>query len=77
MDELEKAINLLEDKNLVWSEDFDTIRLELTQLMRKAADVQYHKLEAELDALAKSVSNEGSNNARRTRTTKKDSSVQS
>jgi hypothetical protein len=77
MDELEKAIQLLEDKNLVWSEDFDTIRLELTQLMRKAADVQYHKLEAELDALAKSVSNEGSNNARRTRTTKKDSSVQS
>jgi hypothetical protein len=77
MDELEKAIKLLEDKNLVWSEDFDTIRLELTQLMRKAADVQYHKLEAELDALAKSVSNEGSNNARRTRTTKKDSSVQS
>jgi hypothetical protein len=77
MDELEKAMNLLEDKNLVWSEDFDTIRLELTQLMRKAADVQYHKLEAELDALAKSVSNEGSNNARRTRTTKKDSSVQS
>ena len=77
MDELEKAIKLLEDKNLVWSQDFDTIRLELTQLMRKAADVEYHKLEAELDALAKSVSNEGSNNARRTRTTKKDSSVQS
>jgi len=77
VDELEKAIKLLEDKNLVWSQDFDTIRLELTQLMRKAADVEYHKLEAELDALAKSVSNEGSNNARRTRTTKKDSSVQS
>ena len=77
MDELEKAIKLLEDKNLVWSEDFDTIRLELTQLMRKAADVEYHKLEAELDALAKAVNNEGSNNARRTRTTKKDSSLQS
>jgi hypothetical protein len=77
MDELEKAIKLIEDKNLVWSEDFDSIRLELTQLMRKAADVEYHKLEAELDALAKSVNNEGSNNARRTRTTKKDSSVQS
>jgi hypothetical protein len=77
MDELEKAIKLIEDKNLVWSEDFDTIRLELTQLMRKAADVEYHKLEAELDALAKAVNNEGSNNARRTRTTKKDSSLQS
>ena len=77
MDELEKAIKLIEDKNLVWSEDFDTIRLELTQLMRKAADIEYHKLEAELDALAKAVNNEGSNNARRTRTTKKDSSLQS
>ena len=69
MDELEKAVKLLEDKNLVWSEDFDTIRLELTQLMRKAADVQYHKLEAELDALARQVTNEGSNNVRRTTTT--------
>jgi hypothetical protein len=77
MDELEKAIKLIEDKNLVCSEDFDSIRLELTQLMRKAADVEYHKLEAELDALAKAVNNEGSNNARRTRTTKKDSSLQS
>jgi len=77
MDELEKAIKLIEDKNLVWSQDFDSIRLELTQLMRKAADVEYHKLEAELDALAKAVNNEGSNNARRTRTTKKDSSLQS
>jgi len=68
MDELEKAIKLLEDKNLVWSEDFDTIRLELTQLMRKATDVEYHKLEAELDALGKTVNNEGSNNARGTHT---------
>jgi hypothetical protein len=31
--------------------------------MRKAADVEYHRLEAELDALAKQVSNEGNNNA--------------
>lgn len=68
MDELEKAIKLLEDKNLVWSQDFDTIRLELAGLMRKAADEQYAKLEAELDALAKSISNEGSNNARGTHT---------
>ena len=76
MDELEKAIKLLEDKNLVWSKDFDTIRLELTQLMRKAADVEYHKLEAELDALAKQVMNEGNNNAWRTNTTKQTSSLQ-
>jgi hypothetical protein len=68
MDELEKAIKLIEDKNLVWSEDFDTIRLELTQLMRKAADIEYHRLEAELDALAKAVNDEGSNNARGTHT---------
>jgi hypothetical protein len=68
VDELEKAIKLIEDKNLVWSEDFDTIRLELTQLMRKAADIEYHRLEAELDALAKAVNDEGSNNARGTHT---------
>jgi hypothetical protein len=69
MGELEKAIKLLEDKNLVWSQDFDTIRLELTQLMRKAADVEYHRLEAELDALARQLSNEGKNNARGITTT--------
>jgi hypothetical protein len=69
MNEIHKAIKLLEDENLVWSGDFDTIRLELTELLRKAADVEYHRLEAELDALAKQVSNEGSNNARGTTTT--------
>jgi hypothetical protein len=69
MDELEKAIKLLEDENLVWSGDFDTIRLELTQLLRKAADVEYHRLEAELDALARQLSNEGKNNARGITTT--------
>jgi hypothetical protein len=37
--------------------------------MRKAADVEYHKLEAELDALAKSVNNEGNNDVRGTTTT--------
>lgn len=69
MHELEKALKLLEDKNLVWSQDFDTIRLELTQLLRKAAEVEYHKLEAELDALAQSLVNEGSKNVRGTQTT--------
>jgi len=63
MDELEKALKLLEDKNLVWSQDFDTIRLELSQLMRKAAEVRYRELEAELDSLANSITNEGKNNA--------------
>ena len=72
MNELAKAVKLLEDKNLVWSEDFDTIRLELTQLLRKAADVQYYELEAELDRLAQSLMNEGSNNARRNGTTSKE-----
>lgn len=69
MDELGKAVKLLEDDNLVWSGDFDTIRLELSKLMRKAADVQYHELEAELDSLAKQITNEGGNNARGTNTT--------
>ena len=72
MNELAKAVKLLEDKNLVWSEDFDTIRLELTQLLRKAADVQYYELEAELDRLAQSLMNEGSNNARGNDTTSKE-----
>ena len=63
MDELEKAIKLLEDKNLVWSEDFDTIRLELSQLMRKAAKVRYRELEVELESLVKVITNEGKNNA--------------
>jgi hypothetical protein len=72
VNELAKAVKLLEDKNLVWSEDFDTIRLELTQLLRKAADVQYYELEAELDRLAQSLMNEGSNNARRNGTTSKE-----
>ena len=72
MDDIEKAIKLLEDKNLVWSQDFDTIRLELKELLRKAAEVEYHKLEAELDGLAQSLVNEGSNNARGTRTTTKE-----
>ena len=77
MDELEKALKLLEDKNLVWSQDFDTIRLELSQLMRKAAEVRYRELEAELDSLANSITNEGKNDAWRTTATKQDSSVQS
>ncbi len=63
MDELEKALKLLDDKNLVWSKDFDTIRLELSQLMRKAAEVRYRELEAELDSLANSITNEGKNDA--------------
>ncbi len=49
MDELEKTLKLLEDNNLVWSKDFDTIRLELSQLLRKAAEVRYRELEAEIE----------------------------
>ena len=63
MDEIEKAVKLLEDNNLVWSQDFDTIRLELTQLMRKAAEVRYRELEVELDSLVKAITNEGKSNA--------------
>ena len=63
MHEWQKAVKLLEDNNLVWSKDFDTIRLELSQLMRKAAEVRYRELEAELDGLSKAITNEGDNNA--------------
>jgi hypothetical protein len=63
VDELQKAVKVLEDSNLFWSQDFDTIRLELSQLMRKAAEVRYRELEAELDSLVKAITNEGENNA--------------
>ena len=63
MADLEKAVELLEDNNLVWSADFDTVRLDLAELMRKAAKVQYRELEVELDKLAKAITNEGKNNA--------------
>ena len=63
MDEIEKALKLLDDKNLVWSKDFDTIRLELSGLMRKAAEVRYRELEAELESLANSITNEGKSDA--------------
>ena len=68
MDKVEKAVELLEDNNLVWSEDFETIRLELSHLIRKAAKVKYSELEAELDRLAEGLVGEGSNNARGTNT---------
>ena len=63
MDEIQKAVELLEDESLVWSGDFDTIRLELTQLLRKAAEVRHLELEAELGSLVKAITNEGENNA--------------
>jgi len=63
VDEIQKAVELLEDESLVWSGDFDTIRLELTQLLRKAAEVRHLELEAELGSLVKAITNEGENNA--------------
>lgn len=34
MELLEEALKLLEDKNLVWSTDFDNIRIELAKWLR-------------------------------------------
>jgi hypothetical protein len=52
MDELAQAIKLLEDKNLVWSEDFESIRKHLADLLAKAERIEYAVLEPEIGDLA-------------------------
>ena len=52
MDELAQAIKLLEDKNLVWSEDFERIRKHLADLLAKAERIEYAVLEPEIGDLA-------------------------
>jgi hypothetical protein len=47
-----EALRLLDDKNLVWSEDFESIRKNLALLMAKAWEMEYAGLEPELGDLA-------------------------
>jgi len=63
-----KAIFLLEDDNLVWSNDFEQIRIDLAGLLKKATQVEYHHLEPEVDDLAIKLVKEGATHARRTET---------
>jgi hypothetical protein len=47
-----EALTLLNDRNLVWSEDFESIRKNLALLMAKAWEMEYAGLEPELGDLA-------------------------
>jgi hypothetical protein len=52
VENLPKALELLNDDNLVWSEDFDGIRKNLALLMAKAWEMEYAGLEPEIGDLA-------------------------
>ena len=63
MGNLSKAITLLEDKNLVWSSDFEVIRKNLARLLAKALEDEYHYLEPEIGDLALNLIRERETNA--------------
>jgi hypothetical protein len=52
VDKFPDALELLKDQNLVWSEDFESIRENLALLMAKAWEMEYAGLEPELGNLA-------------------------
>ena len=52
MEEFSLAVELLKDDNLVWSDDFESIRKNLALLMAKAWEMEYAGLEPELGDLA-------------------------
>jgi hypothetical protein len=52
VDKFPQALTLLNDQNLVWSEDFESIRKNLALLMAKAWEMEYAGLEPELGDLA-------------------------
>ena len=52
MEEFSEALRLLDDKDKVWSEDFEMIRKNLARLMAKAWEMEYAGLEPELGDLA-------------------------
>jgi hypothetical protein len=55
VEEFSKALQLLNDDNLVWSEDFETIRKNLALLMAKAWEMEYSGLEPEIGDLALNI----------------------
>ena len=77
--EIIDAINLLKDENLIWSADFDTIRLDLANVLLKAIQVEYHYLEPEISTIALKLVRdvERGTNVRRTETTEQTTTVQS
>jgi hypothetical protein len=52
VEEFSNAIELLQDENLVWSDDFESIRKSLLLLMAKAWEMEYSGLEPELGQLS-------------------------
>jgi hypothetical protein len=52
VEEFSQALELLNDDNLVWSDDFESIRKNLALLMAKAWEMEYAGLEPELGDLA-------------------------
>ena len=70
MEDFSEALRLLDDKNLVWSEDFESIRKNLALLMAKAWEMEYAGLEPELGDLALNLIR--GQNARESNTTDSD-----
>jgi hypothetical protein len=52
VEEFSNALELLNDENLVWSDDFEGIRKNLASLMAKAWEMEYAGLEPEIGDLA-------------------------
>jgi hypothetical protein len=52
VEEFSEALELLNDDNLVWSDDFESIRKNLALLMAKAWEMEYAVLEPEIGDLA-------------------------
>jgi hypothetical protein len=52
VEEFANALELLNDDNLVWSDDFESIRKNLALLMAKAWEMEYAGLEPEIGDLA-------------------------
>jgi hypothetical protein len=70
VEDFSEALRLLDDKNLVWSEDFESIRKNLALLMAKAWEMEYAGLEPELGDLALNLVR--GQNARESDTTEQD-----
>jgi hypothetical protein len=49
--QIDKAIRLLRDDNLVWDEDFEAIRQPLANLLDTATQFEYRHIEDQIDAI--------------------------
>jgi hypothetical protein len=75
--DLTKAINLLNDDNLIWSRDFESIRIPLAGVLVKATQVEYHHLEPQITELCLRLISERESNARELKTTGENPAMQS